>query len=182
MQLSLVSAMLLLWCRINLCLLLKVRWLPALEKEEGPNANSSNNRRELRQERRREPAGRTPRAKVMPHSCIAMSVKKKIPQKLSSPLSITLATHCSQPRGCPPMATHSSTPSTRTATATSWPSRILTLRTRRSWSWTAGQANQSPVTCTGPVCMRGCCWPCMTEVRLACTCFPPGCGTVYELD
>lgn len=148
-------------------LLLKVRWPPALGKEEGPNVSSSSNRRGLQRERRREPGGRTSTSDATALPSVLPGVKKKIKNTKPKPLLsfVTSATHCSQPSGCPPTATRWSTPSTRTATATSWPSRILTPRTRRSWSWTAGRANPSLVTCTGPACMRGCCWPCTTEVR-----------------
>lgn len=49
-------------------------------------------------------------------------------------------------------------------TVTSWQNQILMLQTRRSWNLTAGLVNPFLVICTGPVFMRGCCWPYTTEV------------------
>lgn len=73
-------------------------------------------------------------------------------------------TRCSQLSACPPTGTLWSTPSTRTAIATSWPSLTPMPLTQKSWSWTVGQENQFLETCTEPACMSESSWRCMTEL------------------
>lgn len=154
----------------NFLVALKVLWPLALAKEGGPNVNSSSSRRERLQEQQREPGGMTCKYKLgtnwvrtwwsfEPDKSVFLTA-------CSSRVTLCYAvTRCSQPRGCPLMVTHWSTHSTRMGIATSWQSQTLMLRTLRNWSWTAGLENPFLVICTGPVCMRGCCWPYMTEVQ-----------------
>lgn len=89
-------------------------------------------------------------------------------------------TPCFQPSACLLTATHWSIPLIKMATATSWQNQILTLQTRRNSSWTAGPANPFPAICTGPVCMRGCCWPYTTEVRRSRNTLPWAVGETWN--
>lgn len=99
------------------------------------------------------------------YSTLYPSVKSiKLPVNICASSSPITATPCFQPSACLLTVTRLSIPSIKTATVTFWLNQILTLQTRRSWNWTAGQANPFLVICTGPVCMRGCCWPYTTEV------------------
>lgn len=78
--------------------------------------------------------------------------------------SLITVTPCSQPNASLLMVTHWNTRLTKTGTGIFWLNQTLTRLTQKNSSWTAGLENPFLVICTDPVCMRECCWPCMTEV------------------